>query len=813
MKVWTTQCGISKLHRTDNITFLSFINNYLILELKNNNKSTHLKVYINSIFETYVYYEILKQSPLWRISIYNNINNYIYIDIYITVNLIDQYKDISPALNCLFSQEYNKLQEFTKFNNVYSYIPSINTSNIIDNTKLTIKLYNYQKNTLAKMIEIEKNIINFNIEYTTILNFHDIIKIKFDPIKNLRTDKSRFFQIKSNGGILADEMGLGKTITTLALITLNPSLENIKIKYSLTEKYWKLYTKATLIICPSHLIKQWEQETKKTNPKLKVLTIATKKDHERLHYKDIINVDIIITSHQFLMNFKYYPCLHYMNITASMFNYEHRNNILKEYFIATIMSSNTINNEQYNKILNLNLPLFEFFYFHRLVLDEGHEIFGEMLQNISQARYMSAWLSAINANNYWYISGSPFVNYTGMINCIKYLNLVLYDNELNFEINSSTFGKSDLFNNILNKDYLWNNILEKICIRHQKTDIIDEINIYGYDEIIEWITFTDLEKNLYNSKKNKLGIIELQQLCCHPLILDSCRKVLGNIEIDLSIMQNKLVEYHTNTIANYTQKIENLDITNQAYYMLKKSYETILIESRYMLTILNKLNNDPCIDAENNCSICLDNIINGSVTKCGHIFCSICITNCLQYKNTCPICKKYIKISDIYLINKNTTLDPLIEKYGSKLGKIISIIKDIVINPTTRIIIFSQWDYMLSLIGQTLSDNGIANCFVKGNVWTRNSAISKFKNGKTLSGEDNKVIILSLKNSASGTNLTEATHIIFVEPINGTLEEIKAIEGQALGRACRLGQKQKIKLYRFIVKDTIEEDLHNLLIQ
>ena len=30
----------------------------------------------------------------------------------------------------------------------------------------------------------------------------------------------------------------------------------------------------------------------------------------------------------------------------------------------------------------------------------------------------------------------------------------------------------------------------------------------------------------------------------------------------------------------------------------------------------------------------------------------------------------------------------------------------------------------------------------------------------------NQIIMLSLKNSASGTNLTEATHIMFVEPIN-----------------------------------------------
>jgi E3 ubiquitin-protein ligase SHPRH len=136
-------------------------------------------------------------------------------------------------------------------------------------------------------------------------------------------------------------------------------------------------------------------------------------------------------------------------------------------------------------------------------------------------------------------------------------------------------------------------------------------------------------------------------------------------------------------------------------------------------------------------------------------------------------------------------------------------IKYIVIKPDSRIIIFSQWDVMLSLIGKTLSENGIANCFVKGNIWSRNSAISKFRNGKTLSGEDNKVIMLSLKNAASGTNLTEATHIFFVEPINAPIDEVKVIESQAIGRACRLGQKQKVELYRILIKDTIEEEIYN----
>ena len=107
-----------------------------------------------------------------------------------------------------------------------------------------------------------------------------------------------------------------------------------------------------------------------------------------------------------------------------------------------------------------------------------------------------------------------------------------------------------------------------------------------------------------------------------------------------------------------------------------------------------------------------------------------------------------------------------------------------------------------------MAENGIENCFVKGNVWSRNSAIHKFKAGKTNEGNDNKVIMLSLKNAASGTNLTESTHILFVEPINASKEECRAIEDQAIARACRIGQKQKIILIRILIEKSIEEEIY-----
>jgi len=245
--------------------------------------------------------------------------------------------------------------------------------------------------------------------------------------------------------------------------------------------------------------------------------------------------------------------------------------------------------------------------------------------------------------------------------------------------------------------------------------------------------------------------------------------------------------------------------------MLKKTYETHISESKYLFTILEKMK-QPDIINEENCSICMDSLDNPTLTACGHLFCYNCVKMCLSDKKRCPMCKTDLTGKDLLVMNLkkniNEESNPLVQKYGSKLGKLISIIRHIVAQEDSRIIIFSQWDDMLRLIGKTLAENGIENCFVKGNVWSRNSSITKFKAGKTNEGTDNKVIMLSLKNAASGTNLTEATHIFFVEPINASKEETRAIEDQAIARACRVGQKQKIILIRILIDNSIEEEIY-----
>lgn len=91
------------------------------------------------------------------------------------------------------------------------------------------------------------------------------------------------------------------------------------------------------------------------------------------------------------------------------------------------------------------------------------------------------------------------------------------------------------------------------------------------------------------------------------------------------------------------------------------------------------------------------------------------------------------------------------------------------------------------------------------------------------------VSLTSFSCGLSGTNLTQASHIVMLDPVGGTNDEAKAVESQvrtlrqrwlcscslrrnvcpdqAIGRAHRQGQTKKLVVARFIVKDTLEYDI------
>ena len=71
--------------------------------------------------------------------------------------------------------------------------------------------------------------------------------------------------------------------------------------------------------------------------------------------------------------------------------------------------------------------------------------------------------------------------------------------------------------------------------------------------------------------------------------------------------------------------------------------------------------------------------------------------------------------------------------------------------------------------------------------------------------EDILFFFISLKAGEVGLNLTEASYVLLLDPWWNPFSE-----KQAIARAHRIGQKNKVNVVRFVSKDSIEEKILHL---
>jgi len=95
----------------------------------------------------------------------------------------------------------------------------------------------------------------------------------------------RFLEKNGFCGILADEMGLGKTIQTLAWLDHG-------------RKSGKEPMPPALVICPTSLVENWAEETRRFTPGRKVLTLTGSERHKK--WKDVESSDLVVTSYALL---------------------------------------------------------------------------------------------------------------------------------------------------------------------------------------------------------------------------------------------------------------------------------------------------------------------------------------------------------------------------------------------------------------------------------------------------------------------------------------------------------------------------------
>lgn len=148
---------------------------------------------------------------------------------------------------------------------------------------------------------------------------------------------------------------------------------------------------------------------------------------------------------------------------------------------------------------------------------------------------------------------------------------------------------------------------------------------------------------------------------------------------------------------------------------------------------------------------------------------------------------------------------PLFEKFGSKIKVLVRHVQKLQKeDPGCKLICFVQWEDLKRKISSALTEFEVEHLTLHGSVWARRAALMKFQ----FEANSPRMLLLSLEESASGTNLTAANHVLIVHPMEAaTREEAVAFEMQAVGRVRRPGQQRKIHIWRFVTVGTIEQTI------
>ncbi|WP_414707491.1 SNF2-related protein [Rhodoferax sp. UBA5149] len=169
--------------------------------------------------------------------------------------------------------------------------------------------------------------------------------------------------------------------------------------------------------------------------------------------------------------------------------------------------------------------------------------------------------------------------------------------------------------------------------------------------------------------------------------------------------------------------------------------------------------------------------------------------------NTKGLAKSQITILDALLKLRQVCCDPQLLKLdaakkvktSAKLEQLMEMLPEMLAEGR-RILLFSQFTSMLSLIEVELKKRNLPWVKLTGQSQKRDALIEQFTSGQV------PLFLISLKAGGVGLNLPQADTVIHYDPWWNP-----AVEAQATDRAHRIGQTQSVFVYKMVAQGTIEE--------
>lgn len=149
--------------------------------------------------------------------------------------------------------------------------------------------------------------------------------------------------------------------------------------------------------------------------------------------------------------------------------------------------------------------------------------------------------------------------------------------------------------------------------------------------------------------------------------------------------------------------------------------------------------------------------------------------------------------------NHPNSIDAFAELPGFDSGK-FNLLKDLTqeaLESGRKILLFSQFRGMLSIIQNWLDEIGTQYLYLDGATRNRQDLIDRFSQDESV-----RLFLISLKAGGSGLNLMAADTVIIYDPWWNP-----AVESQAVDRAHRIGQNKTVSVYRLVTEDSVEQKI------
>ncbi|KAK4443417.1 DNA repair protein rad5 [Podospora aff. communis PSN243] len=607
------------------------------------------------------------------------------------------------------------------------------------------------------------------------------------------------------GGILADEMGLGKTIQMLSLIHSHKSEVAIRAKESAKNdmsvaRLPRLPSVpdnggfvdapcTTLVVAPMSLLAQWQSEAENASKEGTLQSMV--------YYGAEKNVDLLTM------------CCETNAATAPDVIITSYGVILSEF---NQIAAKKGDKSGHRGIFSLN--------FFRIILDEAH-IIKNRQSKTAKACY------ELSAEHRWALTGTPIVNrLEDLFSLVRFLRVEPWNNFSFWRTFITVPFESKEFVRALD---VVQTVLEPLVMRRTKDmktpDGTPLVLLPPKSVEIVNIELSETERDVYDHIYNRVRrtfqsnvdagtvtksyttlfaqILRLRQTCCHPVLVRNQDIVADELEASAA----------ADAASGFA---DDMDLQNLIERFTAAADENVG-SNAFGAHVLGQIRDE----AANECPICAeDEMVDQTVTGCWHSACKQCLLDYIKHQTDrqevprCFQCREPINSRDLFEVVRHDddpeAISPFeqgprislqrlgVAESSSKVASLIKHLRDLRReNPTMKSVVFSQFTSFLSLIEPALTRANMRFLRLDGSTSQKKRAgvLSKFKDSEKFT-----ILLLSLKAGGVGLNLTCAQRVFMMDPWWSF-----AVEAQAIDRVHRMGQEDEVKVYRFIVKNSVEE--------